>query len=313
MTRRLRLKQKKIFGSLTLPSFLIIFAKHCNRQSDYVKKAAMKSKLLFVLALTLRIHQTQAGPLVNGGFEAATNAATLNYQSLSPGATNIPGWTTTNAEITWDGPLIGLNPPLTSAQGSDFLDLTGTHDSAPYGAVVQTMGTAPSQLYQVSFEVGSDKYYDSYYTGTFSAPVVTVSLNGVAVFSATNDFPTLSNYWRTWNFGFIASATNTTLKFTGATSNRVAFIGLDNVIVTSGGPQTLIVLSTPAIANGQAQIPFTVTNGASSTFELLQSAQINGPWVTNSSAALVTNTLGFSYTFKVATAGSDEFYIVQSP
>ena len=76
----------------------------------------MQSKLLLALALTLRLHQVHASLLLNGSFEAATNATTLAYLSLSPGSTNIPGWTTTNAELTLDGPLLGISPVLTAAQ-----------------------------------------------------------------------------------------------------------------------------------------------------------------------------------------------------
>jgi len=209
----------------------------------------MKSKFHYLfIALALRINHVHAGLLVNGSFEAATNAATLDYISLSSGSTNIPGWTTTNAELTWDGPLLGesISPTLTAAQGSDFLDLTGTHDSPPYGAVFQTMTTTIGQQYQVSFELGSDTYWDSYYGGgTFTAPMVAVSLNGVVVFFATNNFPNLSNYWQTWSFYFTATATNTTLMFTGVNTSSVAYIGLDNVIVTGRGPPLVIVLSEP--------------------------------------------------------------------
>jgi hypothetical protein len=206
----------------------------------------MKTKCTIVLAaLALWIHPVHAGLLVNGGFEAATNATTLSYLSLSSGSTNIPGWTTTNAGLNWNGPLIGISPTLTAAQGSDFLDLTGSYDSPPYGAVFQTLTTTIGQQYQVSFELGSDKYYDSYYTGTFTAPAVTVSLNGIVAFSAANDFPNLSNYWQTWSFNFTATATATVLMFTGANSGRIAYIGLDNVMVTGSGPPLVIVLSAP--------------------------------------------------------------------
>jgi len=273
----------------------------------------MKSKFLLALALTLPIHEMHAGLLVNGGFEAATNAATLDYISLSSGSANIPGWTTTNAELTWDGPSLSISPVLTAAQGSDFLDLTGVHDAPPYGGVFQTITTTVGQQYQVSFELGSDTYWDSYYTGSFAAPVVAVSLNGVVAFSATNNFPNLSNYWQAWSFYFTASATSTTLMFTGANASRVAYIGLDNVIVTGGVPSLMIVLSGPMVAIGQARLPFTLTSGAASTFKLLQSARVNGPWVTNSSAVLATNAPGVSYTFTVPTTGADEFYRVQSP
>src|ERR1700720_843490 len=107
----------------------------------------MKSKLLPALILVLGSQWLPAALLVNGSFEAATNAASLGYLSLNPGATNIPGWTTANAELTWDGPELGVTPRLTAAQGSDFLDLTGLHDAPPYGAVFQTMPTAIGQQY----------------------------------------------------------------------------------------------------------------------------------------------------------------------
>jgi len=271
----------------------------------------LRPKFVLALALMWLIQPLHAGILMNGSFEAATNAATLDYISLSPGSTNIPAWTTTNAELTWDGGALSISPRLTAAQGYDFLDLTGTHDAPPYGAVFQTMTTLIGQQYQVSFELGSDKYWDAYYGGTFTAPVVAVSLNGVVVFSATNNFPALTNYWQTWSFNFTAGATSTTLRFTGSNATPVAYIGLDNVMVT--GSPLVIVLSAPAIASGQAQIPFTLTSGTASTFELLQSSLVNGPWVTNSNAALTTNVPGVTYTFTAPTAGADEFYRVQSP
>lgn len=273
-------------------------------------KPRVKPLLLLSLALGL-IQNGQAALIVNGSFEAATNAATLSAISLSSGSTNIPGWTTTNAELTWDGPNFGI--PLTAAQGSDFLDLTGVHDASPYGAVFQTISTTVGLFYDVSFEVGSDKYYDSYYTSTFTVPAVTVSLNGVAVFSANNNFPNATNYWQTWSFSFMALNTNTTLTFTGVAGGRVGYIGLDNVIVTLGGPPLVIALDQAAVAYGQAHIPFTVTSGTASSFELLQSAQLVGPWTTNASATLTTNSPGRDYTFVAPTSGAVEFYRVQSP
>jgi hypothetical protein len=301
--------------SQAMPSNLFTLAiffnisKSCVRPSGDVKMAPMKSKLVLALSLALRVPLLQAGSLVNGSFEAATNGSTLSYISLSPGSTNIPGWTTTNAEITLDGPSLGISPKLTSSQGNDFLDLTGTHDSPPYGAVFQTITTKIGQPYQVSFDVGSDKYWDSYFGGTFTAPIVSLSLNGQIVFSATNDFPALNDYWQTWSFDFTAATTNTTLMFTGANPSQLAYIGLDNVVVTG----LVIVLNAPAIAHGQAEIPFTLTNGTTSTFELLQSPQLTGPWTTNLSAQLMTNIPNVSYTFTVPITGPDEFYRVQSP
>ena len=68
----------------------------------------------------------------------------------------------------------------------------------------------------------------------------------------------------------------------------------------------------PAVAVGQVTLPFAFTGGSASTFELLQSAQLDGLWVTNTSAMLTTNAPGGSYSFIVRTSGAAEFYRVQS-
>jgi len=255
----------------------------------------MKIKHLAALALAFSLCEAQAQLVVNGSFEAATNSATLGYISLSPGSTYIPGWTTTNAELTVDGPLLGINPPLTAAEGSDFLDLTGSHDFAPYGGVFQTIATTQGQQYQISFEVGSDDYYDSFYTPTFEAPLVTLSLNGVAVFTATNNFPGQANYWQVWSFAFTASATNTTIMFTGENAARVAYIGLDNVIVTAtNAPHSS--LSTPTLSiQPTNQNLFTLswvatTNG----FTLEQNTNLaTSNWTVVTNSVISTNSLSW--------------------
>jgi len=173
----------------------------------------------------------------NGSFESTNNPAALSYVSLGAGSIAIPGWTTANAEITWDGPLLGINPPLSAFADSDFLDLSGVHDAPPYGGVYQTIPTFVGQNYHVSFALGSDQYYDSYYTsGTFVPPGVTVSVNGTPAFTAFNNFTNQYNYWRVWGFDFAATTSQTTLQFTGIASNRLGYIGLDNVIVTNVVP-----------------------------------------------------------------------------
>lgn len=81
------------------------------------------------------------------------------------------------------------------------------------------------------------------------------------------------------------------------------------VVVTNTAP-TLISLGSPAIIAGQAQIPFTVTQGVASTFNLLQASQITGPWTTNASAVLSTLLPGSSYQFSAPLAGATVFYRV---
>jgi hypothetical protein len=187
-----------------------------------------------------------ANLLVNGSFEFGVfvngNGANDTMQ-LYPGATNILGWTVTGSaglDLSWIGPT--NNYGLTAADGGYFLDVTGYHDSAPSDGISQTFATTVGQPYHVSFELGSDQSYDSAFNGNggvFLPPSVLVSINGIATYTASNNFPGLSSYWHTWGFDFTATSAQTTINFSGNNSVKLDYIGLDNVIVTAGTqPQT---------------------------------------------------------------------------
>lgn len=74
-----------------------------------------------------------------------------------------------------------------------------------------------------------------------------------------------------------------------------------------------ITLNSPTMSGGLIQIPFTVGVASVSSFHLLQTSQLNGPWTTNTSAVLFTNLSGVSYSFIVSVSGPTGFYRVVSP
>jgi len=75
----------------------------------------------------------------------------------------------------------------------------------------------------------------------------------------------------------------------------------------------VIVMGRPTVTNGQVQLAFTLTTGASASFKLLQADQVSGPWTTNASATLTTNVPGSSYRFTTATGPAMRFYRVKAP
>ena len=77
------------------------------------------------------IHPAQA-QIQNGSFEQGDIISDPpGYESLAVGSTDIPNWTTTNAELSRD--ISGVDG-ITTPYGSYFLDLTGAHDSSPMAA-----------------------------------------------------------------------------------------------------------------------------------------------------------------------------------
>ena len=115
------------------------------------------------------------------------------------------------------------------------------------------------------------------------------------------------------NFNFVPGQTNNwVLEVIPLIFNQ---FGLDSspamplTVVTNTAP-TLVLLGSPAVTTGQTQIPFALTQGAASSFKLLQAGQITGPWTTNASAVLSTLVAGSSFQFTAPAAAATAFYRV---
>jgi hypothetical protein len=84
---------------------------------------------------------------------------------------------------------------------------------------------------------------------------------------------------------------------------------LELAVVTNAAPP-VVLLGPPSLNAIQAQIPFTLTQGAGSSFTLLQASQLNGPWTANTSAVLNTLVAGSSFQFTAPFPGATTFFRV---
>ncbi|MGD0258488.1 MAG: DUF642 domain-containing protein [Verrucomicrobiota bacterium] len=179
--------------------------------------------------------------LVNGSFELGNFVPDANdTMSLNVGATDMTGWTVENAALAWIGP---TNPYLlTASDGSYFLDLTGYHDNAPYGGVLQaqTITTTIDAVYQLSLDIGTDPAYDT-------APVG-VQVTAGSTQETFTSTPLNPNQWQTFTFDFTATSANTSISFLGVADTNQKYIGLDNVsVVEVPEPGTLTLMVGPGL------------------------------------------------------------------
>jgi hypothetical protein len=111
-----------------------------------------------------------------------------------------------------------------ASDGKFFLDLTGYHDSSPYGGVSQTVNLVGGNSYRLSLDLGTSQ------TISVSAgPISVLVTAGNVSQSFTYDPPTgnLVNIWQTFGLDFTANSNSTTVSIIGTMGNK--YIGLDNV------------------------------------------------------------------------------------
>jgi len=87
------------------------------------------------------------------------------------------------------------------------------------------------------------------------------------------------------------------------------------LVQAQGGGSPVIVLNQPSVAQGQVLLEFTLTSGSATSFTLLRSGQVAGPYEKDAGAVLSPIQAGKSYRFTttVDPANPSEFYRVQSP
>jgi hypothetical protein len=209
--------------------------------------------------------------LVNGGLEDINGAFVVQEEgamSLAPGSTNIAGWLTTGAEIAW---VTNTNPlGLSTPYGSMFVDLTGFHDSIPYGGIQQTAATLPGQNYTLTFSLGVDQS-----NGAYSGPVSVVASISPGMVATTT---AAGGDWQTFGFTLLANSAATPLTLLGASTVGGQYIGLGNVSVTPAAPALMITsvqsaLGTDLILGFDSQLG--KTYAVQSTLEVS-----SGAWVT---------------------------------
>ena len=193
----------------------------------YLLSKLSMAALCFAAASGFAVAPVHAQIIQNGSFEQGNFSGD---PSLAVGSTAIPGWTVTNAEIA-----LGMNGifGLATPYGSQFLDLTGYHDSVPYGGVTQDIATTTGASYHLSFSLGADQSSDIY-AGPVSAAAS--AGGGSQVFTFTPPPGSAGNQWGTFGLDFIATGSTTPITIIGTQSTGGQFIGLDNVSVTPNAP-----------------------------------------------------------------------------
>ena len=200
-------------------------------------RLATKSALLILASIgPLAATNSHAQNLLtNGSFESGAFAGdpASGFMSLPVGSTVIDGWGTSQAELVW-----GTTPnsaAITASEGSRFLDLTGNHDSAPYGIIDQPFAATAGHRYKVSFDMGTQED-DPALRGPIA---IAATLRHFSYVHYTPDLygfnfsPTGSGtQWATRSFNFTAPDDIMDVSFEGTVSTGGRYIGLDNVSVT---------------------------------------------------------------------------------
>lgn len=75
----------------------------------------------------------------------------------------------------------------------------------------------------------------------------------------------------------------------------------------------VIRMGQPVLMNRQVQLNFSVNPVQATTFQLLQAAQLSGPWMTNTTAPLTTNPLDGSFRYTVTNDSASQYYRVREP
>jgi hypothetical protein len=227
----------------------------------------------------------------------ATNA-TLSFQSLL-------GYATTG-EVA--------RVQISTNGGSAWTDIftqtgTGTAGQRTFAAQSLSLSNCAGQITYLRFDY--DITPGSYYSET--TPSVGWCLEDIVLTNVGQLGNFTTNSTVSTNFDFVPAATgNWFLQASGVIFNQFVLDGsvaAQLTVVTNAAP-TLVYLGSPSFTLEQAQIPFTVMQGAATSFELLQAAQLTGPWTTNTSAVLSTLAAGSSFQFTAPPPTTTTFYHV---
>ncbi len=153
----------------------------------------------------------------------------------------------------------------------------------------------------------------TYFPQTSTSPAAGWFLDNIVVTNTSQLVNLATNATASTNFTFTPVQTGSYDLFAGAlifTQFPLAWGPVKQVTAIAAPP--VITLNTPFVSGNQVQLNFSVS-GTASTFKLLQEDQLNGTWITNSSATFTTNVPGSSYRFTATGGTATRFYRIQSP
>jgi hypothetical protein len=181
--------------------------------------------------------------LVNGSSEAENFQPNPDgFEGLLPGSTAITGWTVFNAETAW---CVQPNSyGIVASDGTHMLDLTGYHNSFPYGGVEQTISTTTGSAYTLGIDVGSVP------GSPLDGGPTTVQVTAAAVSQSFTNPGTGPGQRVHFDTNFTATSASTNIQIVGL--QGIDYIGVDNVSVNSSVPEpsgiVLAILGVPFAA-----------------------------------------------------------------
>lgn len=216
---------------------------HATSAQVNVIKNQLNTLFALAAAAVLTVPASAQNLIQNGSFESGSYSWNgSGGESLGVGSTVITDWTVVNAELA---PVLNGNSyGMVAEDGVVSLDLTGYHDSTPYGGVQQTIATTTGQAYSLQFYVGAQNVVN----GTYRAPTsVDAWVNGTDVGTFTDNITTGDQTWALQSYNFTAASDSTTIALIGTFSEGGQYLGLDNVSVQSVPEPSGLVLAAGSI------------------------------------------------------------------
>jgi hypothetical protein len=158
-------------------------------------------------------------------------------------------------------------------------------------------GSATNALLYHPSGVGLDSTGNLFVADSFNNVVRKLALAGLPTLALDNVSPADAGTYQVMVTGPYGSVTSAVASLT----------------VVLPPTNSVIVMESPVVAATSLVLGFKVTQGTASSFTLLQSAGIGGPWTTNLSAVLTTNSQTGAYRFTLPLPESTAFYRLRSP
>lgn len=195
-----------------------------------VRRAACGAVVAIIALLGMSVASAQTNLVANPGMETGCVAGITTLTGAA-----LPGWNVSAG----DAQLVNT-APFVAHSGSCFVDVPG---GLPSGTMQQAIPTTVGETYLVTFYATRTNGECSN-GALMTASAGSGSTNTASIPAAPGGSSTAP--WYVFNFPFVASATSTTLSFTGTNGNSCG-IGLDDVSVVVT-PKTPLAAVMPLLA-----------------------------------------------------------------
>lgn len=193
-------------------------------------KDTRHSRIVVTLLSTLLLASAHAGLIVNGSFENGNYSGHPSFMRLSPGSTDLTGWSIGDSGVDWH---TGFE--FTPKDGDFVIDLN-LDGGGRVGTISQSFATVAGQEYVLSFHLAGPN------TGFPDPRQVQVDIAGVTQIFSQAASVTPDVVWGSKRLPFTATDTTTTLKFSSVNSSGFWGPLLDQVDVEAVPSSPVLLL-----------------------------------------------------------------------